>query len=167
MLGKAAKIRAGTVIYGDSKAGDSFETGHNVLVREKTTIGDRVLVGTNSIIENDCKIGNDVSIQSNVYVPAGTVIEDRVFIGPSACLTNDKHMMRGARNLLGPVLKKGCGIGANATILPGVTIGEGAMVAAGAVVTKDVPPWHLAVGVPAKFIPLKESLKTERRLRSE
>ena len=150
-IGANGVIRSGTILYADVVAGNNFSTGHNVMIREKTTIGDGVSIGTNTIIEGNTIIGNNVSLQSLVYIPTGVVIEDDVFIGPNAVLTNDPYPPHGGDNLKGPVIRKGASIGANATILPGVEIGEGALVAAGAVVTHDVPPRTLAVGNPARF----------------
>lgn len=160
IIGDNATIRRGTVIYCDVSIGDNFQSGHNVLIREKTHIKNCVLVGTNTIIEGSTRIGNNVSIQSSVYIPLNTVIEDRVFIGPCAVLTNDKYPIRQKGSLKGPTIRKGASIGANCTILPGIEIGEGAMIAAGAVVTKDVPEWKMAVGVPAKISDLPDDLKT-------
>ena len=153
-IGRNAVLRSGTIIYCDVLIGDAFQTGHNVLIREKTTIGDRVAIGTAAVIEGDCMIGDDARLQSLVYIPTGTRIGNRVFIGPNAVLTNDRYPPGPHESLLGPVIRDGAVIGANATILPGVTVGEGAFVAAGAVVTKDVPPGMLAVGTPARFRPL-------------
>ena len=153
-IGRDAVLRSGTIIYCDVLIGDAFQTGHNVLIREKTTIGDRVAIGTAAVIEGDCMIGDDVRLQSLVYIPTGTRIGDRVFIGPNAVLTNDRYPPGPHESLRGPVIGDDAVIGANATILPGITVGEGAFVAAGAVVTKDVPPGMLAVGAPARFRPL-------------
>ncbi|MDE4907372.1 N-acetyltransferase [Methanogenium marinum] len=150
-IGADGVIRSGTIIYSDVVVGNHFSTGHNVMIREKTTIGDGVSVGTNTIIEGNTTIGNNVSLQSLVYIPTGVVIEDNVFIGPNAVLTNDPYPPHGGDNLKGPVIRKGASIGANATLLPGVVVGEGALVAAGAVVTHDVPPRMLAVGAPARL----------------
>lgn len=158
-IGSNSIIRPGTTIFSNVKTGDNFKTGHNVIIREKTTIGNNVLVGSNVIIDGNVKIGNDVSIQGNVYIPTTVTIEDNVFIGPCAVLTNDKYPIRRKYELLGPTLRKGASIGANATILPNVEIGEGAMVAAGALVTRDVPPWKLAIGFPAKIKDLPDDLK--------
>lgn len=160
LIGKNSFIRSNSIIYNDVKVGDNFRTGHGVTIREKTKIGDNVLVGTNSIIEGHCSIGDNVSIQSNVYIPTNTSIEDYVFIGPCACFTNDKYPIRVDFDLKGPVIKRGASIGANSTFLSNVKIGEGAMVAAGAIVTHEVPPFFLAIGAPAKIKPLPKHLKT-------
>lgn len=158
VIGKNAYIRAGTTIFSNVSAGDNFKTGHNAMIRENTVIGNNVLIGTNVIIDGNILIGNNVSIQGNVYIPTHVKIEDNVFIGPCAVLANDKYPIRGEYHPDGPVLRKGASIGANATLIPGVEIGEGAVIAAGALVTKDIPPWKLAVGCPAKIIDLPEKL---------
>jgi len=163
-IGDNAIIRSNTVIYCNVEIGDNFVTGHNVVIRENTKIGNNVLVGTNTVIEGETTIGNNVSIQSNVYIPRRTIIEDYVFIGPNAVLTNDKYPLRKDYELRGPIIRRGATIGANSVILPSVEIGEGAFVAAGALVTKDVPPWKLAIGVPAKIKDLPDSLKVLNRL---
>lgn len=147
-IGENSLIRSGTVIYSGVKTGRNFKTGHNVLVRENTEIGDDVLIGTNSVVDGNCEIGNKVSVQTNGYITAYTILEDDVFIGPCAVTTNDKYMEAGAR-LEGPIIKKGSRIGANSTILPGITIGEGAVVGAGAVVTRDIAPGEVVIGVKA------------------
>ncbi len=78
--------------YGEVEIGKNFRTGHGVLIREKTVIGDDVLAGTNSVIDGDCRIGNEVSIQTNVYITRYTVVEVGVFFGPCAVTLNDKYM---------------------------------------------------------------------------
>ena len=163
-IGDNAIIRSNTVIYCNVEIGDNFVTGHNVVIRENTKIGNNVLVGTNAVIEGETTIGNNVSIQSNVYIPRRTIIEDYVFIGPNAVLTNDKYPLRKDYELRGPIIRRGATIGANSVILPSVEIGEGAFVAAGALVTKDVPPWKLAIGFPARIKDLPDSLKVLNRL---
>lgn len=163
-IGDNAVIRPNSTIYGDVVIGNGFRTGHNVMVRENTVVGDNVLIGTNVVVDGHVSIGNNVSIQSNVYIPTNTRIEDNVFLGPCSVLTNDKYPIRVKYDLKGPVLRKGVSVGANATILPGVELGEGAMVAAGALVTKDVPSWKLAIGFPAKIIDLPENLKNVNRI---
>ncbi len=159
IIGKNPLIRSNTVIYDDVKIGKNFKTGHGVTIREKTTIGDNVMVGTNTVIEGTSSIGNDVNIQSNVYIPKNTIIEDFVFIGPCACFTNDKYPIRIDFDLKGPVIKRGASIGANSTFLSNIEVGKGAMVAAGAIVTTDVPEYFLAIGAPARLKPLPKHLK--------
>jgi len=150
-IGENSFIRSGTAIYSDVKIGKNFRTGHNVLIRENTEIGDDVLLGTNSVVDGNCKIGNNVSVQTNVYITAYTIIEDDVFLGPCSVTTNDKYMRYGAE-LKGPIIKKGAKIGANSTILPGIIVGEKAVVGSGAVVTKDVASRAIVAGVPAREI---------------
>jgi len=163
-IGSNSIVRAGSTIFSNVKTGINFKTGHNVMIRENTEIGNNVLIGTNVIIDGHVKIGNNVSIQGNVYIPTNVVIEDNVFIGPCAVLANDKYPIRKKYELKGPVLRKGASIGANATLLPEVEIGEGAMVAGGALVTKSVPAWKLAIGVPAIIQELPKDLKELNRI---
>ncbi len=160
VIGDNAVIRSNSTIYTDVEIRNSLRTGHNVLIREDTVIGDNVLIGTNTIIDGCTNIGSNVSIQGNVYIPLDVIIEDNVFIGPCAVLTNDRYPIRKKSQLKGPILRRGASVGANATLLPGVEIGEGAMVAAGALVTRDVLPWKLAIGFPARIKELPEELRT-------
>jgi len=164
-IGKDAVLRSGTIIYCEVVIGDRFQTGHNVMIREKTRIGNHVSIGTGAIIEGNTRIGDDVNLQSMVYIPTSTEIGDRVFIGPNAVLTNDRYPPSGIGGLVGPVVECDAAIGANATILPGVHIGEGALVAAAAVVTRDVPAHMLAVGAPAKIRDLPTEIAQIQRKR--
>jgi acetyltransferase-like isoleucine patch superfamily enzyme len=159
IIGKNALIRSGTTIYCDVEIGDDFQCGHNVLIREKTRIGSRVAVGTATIIEGDTTIGSDVRIQSLAFIPTNTEIGDGVFIGPHVVLTNDRYPPLGRPELRGPVLKDQSVIGANATVLAGIVIGKGACVAAGAVVTHNVPARKLAIGVPAEIRDLPKEMR--------
>jgi acetyltransferase-like isoleucine patch superfamily enzyme len=149
IIGASSTVRAGTILYNDVAIGDRFNTGHNALVRELTEIGDDVLVGTNTVIDGRTEIGSGVSLQTGVYIPSETTIGNDVFIGPRAVLTNDRYPIRADSELIGPTLEDNVSIGANATLLPSVTVGEGAFVAAGAIVNEDVPPETLAIGAPA------------------
>lgn len=155
-IGNNAILRPGTVLYSDVVIGNNFSTGHNVLVREYTTIGNFVSLGTGVIIEGNCTIGDHANLQSMVYIPTNTILGNHVFIGPNAVLTNDKYPPHGGKSLKGPVVKDNASIGANSTLLPGVIIGEGSLVAAGSIVTHDVPQHSLAVGSPARIKPLPE-----------
>jgi UDP-2-acetamido-3-amino-2,3-dideoxy-glucuronate N-acetyltransferase len=105
-------------------------------------------------VENDVVIGNDVTIKSGVQIWDGITIEDNVFIGPNVTFCNDKkpRSKEYPDQFMKTIVRKGASIGANATILPGVVIGIGAMVGAGAVVTKNVPDHLMVVGNPAKIL---------------
>jgi len=164
-IGENVIIRSYTIIYADVEIGDDFKTGHHVVIREHTKIGNRVVVGTNTVIDGNVTIGNFVKIESNVYIPTHTTIGNHVFIGPGAVLTNDKYpqRLRDRYEPKGPILEDSVTIGANATILPGLRISEGSMVAAGSVVTKDIPAWSLAKGVPAVVLPLPKRLRERNR----
>ena len=151
-IGDNVVLRSGCVVYEDVKIGCDVEFGHHVLVREGTEIGDGSKIGTNTVIDGFSRVGRRVSIQSNVYIPLNTVIEDHVFLGPNVVLTNDKYLMRTDYELRGPVIRRGASVGANATILPGVEVGVEAMVGAGSVVIRDVPPKTIVAGVPARKI---------------
>lgn len=162
-IGNNSKIRPGA-IYSTAKVGNNTRTGHNFLIRENTVIGNNCLIGTNVVIDDNCIIGNDCSFQTGVYIPTGSKIGDRVFLGPNTTLTNDKTPLRTEYLLEKITIEDDVSVGANATLMPGITLGEGSFVAGGAVVTKNVPAWHLAKGCPAIFIELPESLKKPNRL---
>ena len=149
-IGKGTIIRGGCIIYTNSRIGNQVEFGHTVMVREQTEIGNNCTVGTNSVLEGHIKIGSRVSIQSMVFIPLHTIVEDDVFLGPNCKLTNDKYVMRKEFKLIGPTIKKKASIGANAVIMPGIVVNEGAIIGASAVVTKDVPAYTIYTGVPAK-----------------
>lgn len=148
IIGKNAKIRSGTIIYEGSKIGNSLETGHNAVIREENIIGDHLSIWSNSVIDYGCKIGNNVKIHSNCYIAQFTNIEDDVFIAPGVMFANDRYPP--SKNLIGPTIKRSARIGINSTLLPGVTIGEYALIGAGSVVTKDIPPRAIAYGNPAE-----------------
>lgn len=164
VLGGEGTVRAGTIIYDDVSAESGLITGHHALIRELTTIGRNVLVGTQAVIDGRSELGDEVRLQTGAYVPTNSTLHERVFMGPNATLLNDDYPLRQETEIVGPTLKRDVTVGANATILPGVTVGEQSFVAAGAVVTQDVPPDSLAVGVPAAIEPLPKPLKTENNI---
>ena len=163
IIGANSTIRPGT-IYSTARVGKDTRTGHNFLIRENTIVGDGCLIGTNVVIDNDCIVGDNCSFQTGAYIPTGTKIGNRVFLGPNTSLTNDKTPLRTEYNLESITLENDVTVGSNATIMPGITVGEGAFIAGGAVVTKDVPAWHLAKGCPATYSKLPERLKKPNRL---
>ncbi len=124
------------------------------VVFQDAVVGDNCNICANVLIENEVTIGNNVTVKSGVQLWDGITIEDDVFIGPNATFTNDLYPR--SKNpdwkLSKTIIKKGASIGANATILCGITIGERAMIGAGSVVTKNVPDGELWLGNPAKFV---------------
>jgi len=125
-----------------------------VVVLKGAVIGKNCNLNSHTFVENDVIIGDNVTLKCGVYVWDGTIIEDNVFIGPNATLSNDKYPKSKTKpsSFKKIVLKEGCSIGANATILPGITIGKNALVGAGAVVTKDVNENQIVIGNPAREI---------------
>lgn len=156
-VGENATIRSPSVIYPDSIIGDNFTTGHFVLIREHCTIGNNVSIGSYTELSHDVIIGDNVRIHSRCFIPEGTHIEHDAWVGPCVCFTNDKYPgsvlhpdVPKQRNA--PIVEYHATIGANVTVLPGVRIGHYSLVGAGAVVTKDVPPYATVVGNPARVI---------------
>lgn len=133
--------------------GENTKVWHFSHIQAGAKIGKRCMLGQNVNIANNVIIGNDVKIQNNVSVYEGVRIENGVFLGPSCVFTNDftprARFPKGHEKYICTIVKEGASIGANATIVCGHTIGKCALVAAGAVVTKDVPDYALVIGVPA------------------
>lgn len=117
-------------------------------------IGDNCNINCHTFIENDVTVGNNVTVKSGVFLWNGIVVEDNVFIGPNVTFVNDKfpRSKQYPEEFQKTIIKKGASLGANSTILGGITVGENAMIGAGAVVTKDVPANTLWVGNPAKQV---------------
>ncbi len=149
-IGRNVIIRPGCTIYSDVKIEDGVEFGHNVLVREKTEIKRRALIGSNVVLDGNIKIGSKVSIQTGVYISTNTIVESKVFLGPYSILLNDKYAKQKKYELKGPTICESASIGGNAIIMPSITIGSGAVIGAGALVTKNIPSKTIVAGVPAK-----------------
>lgn len=124
------------------------------VVLQGAVIGKRCNICSHVFIENDVIIGDDVTIKNGVQLWDGVRIENQVFIGPNVTFTNDKFPRSKTPPLefLKTFIKEGASVGANATILPGITIGESSFIAAGAVVTKSVPAFAVVAGNPAKLV---------------
>ena len=152
VIGENCIVRSGTTIYSNVTVGNNVSFGHNALVRENVTIGDRSKFGTNAVVDGGSSIGSRVSIQTGVYICTYSTIEDAVFLGPCCVLTNDRYMMQKPFKLIGPTVKKGASIGANALLFPGITVGAGAIVGSQALVNVDVPARTIFAGIPAKRI---------------
>ena len=150
-IGEHARIRSGTVIYASVEIGSGFETGHNVAIREQTTIGNDCAVWNNSTIDYGCTLGDRVRIHCNVYVAQFTTIGNDVFFAPGVMIANDPHPIC-TKCMQGPTFRSGARVGINAVVMPHVIVGENSLIGAGSVVTEDVPANAVVVGSPARVI---------------
>lgn len=157
IIGKDSTIRSHSVFYESSVFGESLITGHRVTVREHTTAGKNLQIGTLCDIQGDCTIGDYVRFHSNVHIGKMSTIGNFVWVFPYVVLTNDPTPP--SETLLGVTLEDYCIVATMAVILPGVTIGSHALVAAHACVVKDVPSFSIAGGVPAKIIGKTSDIK--------
>ena len=154
-IGDNCLIGASTVIYIGSNISNNVLIADLASIRENTAIGEYTIVGRGVTIENYVKIGKRCKLESECYITAYSEIEDYVFIAPGVVTSNDNYLGRTEerfKHFKGVIVKRGGRIGANAVILPGKTIGEDALIAAGSVVTKDVPPRKIVMGSPARII---------------
>ena len=139
------------------KIGENTKIWHFSHIQSGATIGKHCSLGQNVNVGNNVTIGNSVKIQNNVSIYEGVELEDFVFCGPSIVFTNIKiprseFPQKGSGYYIKTTVKKSASIGANATILCGITIGEYSLIGSGAVVTKDVPPYSLVIGNPGKIV---------------
>lgn len=158
-VGSDCVIRPFTTLYTGTTIGDRFQTGQGVSIREGNVIGDDVSIGTNSVLEHGNRIGNRVRVHTGCFLELVT-IEDDVFVAPNVVFADDPHppCPRYAECAGGAVVQQGARIGSNSTILPGVTIGRGALVGAGSVVTRDVAAETVVVGNPARAVKMVADL---------
>lgn len=155
-IGEDARIRSGTVIYAGTKIGRDSMVGHNSVIRENTVIGHDTYVGSLTAIEGDTSIGDYVGIHTQCHITKFCDIGDYTFIAPLFVGANDQAMSHRRRthgmHLLGFITEKYVRIAVGVTVLPGVHFGEGCVVAAGSVVTKDVPSYKVVMGIPARVV---------------
>ena len=152
-LGDGAVVSTGAIVFAGATIGARSIVGDQACVRERCAIGEDVVIGRGSLVENDTTVGARTKIQAEAYVTAYSTLEDDVFIAPCVVTTNDNFMGRTEKRhelVKGPTIRRGARVGGGAVLCPGVEIGEEAYVAAGAVVTKDVPPRMVVVGNPAR-----------------
>lgn len=156
------KIHPTAEVSPKAEIGEETRIWNHAQIRENAKIGRKCIIGKNVYIDHDVVIGNNVKIQNNVSIYYGVTIEDGVFVGPHVCFINDKTprainpdgSLKTTKNwtVSKTVVKYGASIGANATILPNITIGRWSMVGAGAVVTKSVPEYGIVIGNPARLV---------------
>jgi len=153
-IGDNCLIGAHVVVYRGASLAAHILVADLATVREKVSIGEYTIVGRNVTVENQVSVGRKCKLETNCYITAYSTIEDFCFIAPMVTTSNDNYVGRTEERLKhfkGITVRRGGRIGAGATILPGITVGEDALVGAGSVVTHDVPPHTIVVGVPAKW----------------
>jgi acetyltransferase-like isoleucine patch superfamily enzyme len=153
-IGAGATVCAGAVVLAGAQLGSGCVVGDRAHVRERAVVGEGSVVGAGVSVDNDVQIGARVRIQTGSYITAYSVIEDDVFVAPCVTTTNDNTMGRHGAGfeLRGARLRRACRVGAASVLLPGIEVGEEAFVAAGSVVTRDVPPRTLVLGSPARAV---------------
>jgi acetyltransferase-like isoleucine patch superfamily enzyme len=154
VIADGVTICAGAVLYASAHVGGGAIVGDQSQLRERATLGPGSVLGRGSSIDFDVTVGARVLIQTCVYVTGGSIVEDDVFLGPGVTTTNDHAMGRHAADeaLTGPTFRRACRVGGGVVLVPGVEIGEEAFVAAGAVVTRNVAPRAVVMGIPARVV---------------
>jgi acetyltransferase-like isoleucine patch superfamily enzyme len=154
VIEEGAAICAQAIVIAGARIGRGTIVGDQAFVRERSVIGENCVIGRAATVDCDVTIGNRVRLQTQVYITAFSAIEDDVFVGPCAMTTNDNTLARRLPHepMRGAVLRRACRVGGGAVLVPGVEVGEEAFVAAGAVVTNDVPARSVVMGVPARVV---------------
>ena len=154
IIGDNAVIRAHSVIYAGNVIGDNLQTGIMAVLRESNTVGNNVSIGTQCGLEHHIEIGDNVRMQGQVGIAEYTVLEEGCWLGPRVITTNVFHPLcpKAKECLKGPTIKRRAIIGANVTLYPRVVVGERALVGAGCVVMRDVPPYAVLTAKPSKVI---------------
>jgi UDP-2-acetamido-3-amino-2,3-dideoxy-glucuronate N-acetyltransferase len=166
-VGDSCIVGTGVVLYRGAAIDAKVLLADQCTVRENVTIGRGTIVGRGVTVENVCTIGRYCKLESECYITAYSELEDRVFVAPGVVTSNDNFVGRTPerfKHFKGVRVKKGGRIGAGAVVLPGVTIGEDGLVAAGSVVTRDVPPRTIVMGSPAKVwreVPVEQLLENQ------
>jgi len=153
-VGEGATVCAQAIVFAGATIGPGAIVGDQAFVRERAVIGEASVVGRGSAVDNDVRVGARVRIQTGVYLTAYSVVEDDVFIGPTVSTYNDDTMSRhdDSYELRGCTLRRACRIGGGTKLRPGIEVGDEAFVAMGSVVTRNVPPRRVVMGVPARVV---------------
>jgi UDP-2-acetamido-3-amino-2,3-dideoxy-glucuronate N-acetyltransferase len=167
VIGDDCLIGALVVLFRGCRLGEAAMVADQASVREEVTVGAGTIIGRGVAIENKVTIGARCKIETGAYVTALSTIGDHCFIAPEVTFTNDRFVARTKERFLhhrGVTMERGARIGANATVLPGLTLGEDCLVAAASVVTRDVAPRTVVLGVPARTIrpvPVEQLLENQ------
>ncbi len=166
-VGELSIVGTGVVLYRGARIEGKVLMADLCTVRENVTIGRGTIVGRGVTVENFCTVGRFCKLESECYITAYSTLEDRVFIAPGVVTSNDNFVGRTAerfKHFKGVTVKKGARVGAGTVTLPGVVIGEDALVAAGSVVTADVPARKIVLGTPARVwrdVPVEQLLENQ------
>jgi UDP-2-acetamido-3-amino-2,3-dideoxy-glucuronate N-acetyltransferase len=166
-LGDTCIVGTGAVLYRGAAIEGRVLMADLCTVRENVTIGRGTIVGRGVTVENFCKVGRYCKLESECYITAYSELEDRVFIAPGVVTSNDNFVGRTAerfKHFKGVTVRRGGRIGAGTVLLPGIVVGEDALVAAGSVVTRDVPPRTIVMGSPARAwreVPVEQLLENQ------
>ena len=166
-VGELSIVGTGVVLYRGARIDGKVLMADLATIRENVTIGRGTIVGRGVTVENFCTVGRFCKLESECYITAYSTLEDRVFIAPGVVTSNDNYVGRTAerfKHFKGVTVKKGARVGAGTVTLPGVVIGEDALVAAGSVVTADVPARKIVLGTPARVwrdVPVEQLLENQ------
>jgi UDP-3-O-[3-hydroxymyristoyl] glucosamine N-acyltransferase len=167
VIGDGCMIGASVVIYAGARLGPRVLVADQAAVREEVEIGEGTIVGRGVLVENKCRVGRFCKLESEAYITAYSELEDRVFIAPGVVTTNDNFVGRTKerfKHFKGVTVRRGGRVGGGSVILPGIEIGADALVAAGSVVTRDVPARTIVMGVPARAVrsvPVEQLLENQ------
>lgn len=150
VIGGGALIRSHAILYAGCSFGEEFSTGHRVIVRENTSVGNHCSFGTFVDVQGDVCIGNYTRLHSNVHIAQGCTIDDFVFFYPFSVMTNDPWPP--SNDLRGGHVRRYTQVGVHAVILPGVQVGENCLIGANALVTRNVPDYSIIAGEPARVL---------------
>ncbi|MFX1282327.1 MAG: DapH/DapD/GlmU-related protein [Promethearchaeota archaeon] len=161
IIGESNHIRPFTTIYETSSLGNHVETGTNVIIREKCQIGSGSIIGSGTVLDSGVMIGKKARIQSNNFIPPKITLGDNIFLGPGVQFANDTYPV--SRKLVKTIVEDNAIIGIGAIILAGITIENGAVIAAGSLVTKNVPSGHVMMGTPARCVMTREEYDLKQK----